>query len=80
MIKLFKISESPLPTAQKIQMIIDIIGDSINLDLYHITGEQIVAGNMLHLKNFLQLLEALSETFVTDSREDVLTAPEQKLN
>jgi hypothetical protein len=60
--------------------VIDIIAGIIKLDLYHISGEQIASGNVAHLKNFLQLLEALSETFITDSREGVHTAPENNSN
>lgn len=60
MIKLFKIGESHVSAGKKIQQVIDMIGNIIKLDLYHISGEMIAEGNLAHLRNFLQLLEALS--------------------
>lgn len=64
MINIFKISESNLTTGQKIQKIIEEISSIIKLDLYHISGEEIAQGNMNHLTNWLQLLEALSNNCI----------------
>ena len=80
MIRLFKISESGLSTGEKIQEVILMIARNIKLDLYHISGKSIAEGNINHLRNLLQLLEALSNTFITTSREDVHTAPEKESN
>lgn len=51
-------------TGQKIQGVIDLIAKIINNDLYHISGEAIASGKTIHLKNFLQLLEALSNSMI----------------
>lgn len=64
MINIFKISESPLTTGEKIQKIIEEISSIIKLDLYHISGEAIAQGNINHITNWLQLLEALSNNFI----------------
>ena len=64
MINIFKISEAPLTTGEKIQKIIEEISSIIKLDLYHISGEAIAQGNLNHMTNWLQLLEALSNNIM----------------
>jgi hypothetical protein len=61
MIRIFKLSEDKfLTSGQKIQGVIDIIGMMLHNNLYHISGESIANGKINHLKNFLELLLALS--------------------
>lgn len=56
-IHLFRLGENQaLTTGQKIQGVIDLISKLIKNDLYHISGEAIANGKLIHLKNFLQLL------------------------
>ena len=42
-----------------------MISRIIRLDLQHISGQQIANGNLLHLVNWLELLEALSNNCVS---------------
>ena len=62
-------------TDATIQGVIDLIAKLIRNDLYHISGEAIAQGKTNHLKNFLQLLEALSNTMITKDRIEVQSAP-----
>jgi len=66
-----------LTTGQKIQGVIDLIAKLIKNDLYHISGDSIAQGKNMHLKNFLQLLEALSNNMMlTKDQFEVESAPE----
>ena len=65
-----------MTTGQKIQGVIDLVAKIINNDLYHISGDAIASGKTIHLKNFLQLLEALSNSMIArDTVTEVQTAP-----
>lgn len=76
-IELIRINENPdLTTGQKIQGVINLIAKAIKNDLYHISGEHIAKGNPHHLKNFLELLEALSNPMIRKGRMEVESAPE----
>ncbi len=69
MIHIFRLSENKnLSTGKKIQGVIDLIAKIINNDLSHISGEAIANGKIIHLKNFLQLLEALSNSMITKEK------------
>jgi hypothetical protein len=76
-IQLIRINENPeLTTSEKIQGVINLIAKEIKNDLYHISGEAIARGKPNHLKNFLELLEALSNPMIRKGRIEVESAPE----
>ena len=54
---------------------INLISKLIKNNLYHISGQAIAEGKIKHLKNFLQLLEALSNSMITKDRIEVESEP-----
>jgi hypothetical protein len=56
MIQLLRFSEGSQTNPQKIQAVIGIVGNLLQNDLYHISGEAIAEGKLSHIKNFLHIL------------------------
>lgn len=78
MIRIFQLDDDDtLTTGQKIQGVIDIAADVVKNNLYHIEGNAIAQGKIKHLRNFLELLEALSDNAIIHKGEiDVRSAPD----
>jgi hypothetical protein len=56
--------------------VVNLIAKLIKNDLYHISGEAISQGVPTHIKNFLELLEALSKPMIRNGYMEVSSAPE----
>ena len=57
----FMIETEAMTEGQRIQALIDKLDSEIlGIELDHIKGERIAAGDMKHIRNLLQLLDALS--------------------